>query len=113
MAGERLSQARVSARGIDGDRLVWVAGPGGVRTARCHHRLLGLKGTVGPDGHAHINGHHWTSEDALALVKSAAGDDAWLEAAPPEERFDVLPLLIVTDGAVAAAGNRVELRRTV
>jgi len=44
-------------------------------------------------------------------VKAAAGDDAWLEAADGPERFDVLPLLVATDGAVAAFGRDVRRLR--
>jgi uncharacterized protein YcbX len=111
MAGEPLTQARISADGVDGDRLVRVCGPEGVRTARRHHRLIGLHGTIGADGGAWIDGHPWTSAAALARVREAAGDDAWLEAAPVDERFDVLPLLIATDGAIAAFGRDVRRLR--
>jgi uncharacterized protein YcbX len=111
MAGEQVSQARVGKDGVDGDRLVRVCGPEGVRTARRHHRLIGLHATIGPDGRAWIDGHPWTSDAALALVREAAGNDAWLEAAPTDERFDVLPLLIATDGAIAAFGRDVRRLR--
>jgi uncharacterized protein YcbX len=109
LAGERLLEAAIGPDGIPGDRIVRVRGPEGVRTSRRHHRLLGLRGTLGPDGRPRINGHPWNSPDALALVKAAAGDDAWLEAADGPERFDVLPLLVATDGAVAAFGR--DIRR--
>ena len=105
LAGERLAAAEVGDRGIPGDRMVWVCGPEGVRTARRHHRLLGLHGVVGPDGEPLINGHPWQSPRALALVRDAAGDDAWLERADEEDRFDILPLLVATDGAIAAFGR--------
>jgi uncharacterized protein YcbX len=105
LAGERLDDADVGDRGIPGDRLVWVCGPEGVRTARRHHRLLGLRGTLGPDGEPLINGHPWQSPRALAVVRGAAGDDAWLERADEEDRFDILPLLVATDGAIAAFGR--------
>jgi uncharacterized protein YcbX len=105
LAGERLAAADVGERGIPGDRLVWVRGPEGVRTARRHHRLLGLHGTIGPGGEPLINGHPWQSARALALVRDAAGDDAWLERADEEDRFDVLPLLVATDGAITAFGR--------
>lgn len=104
LAGERLDVASVTADGIGGDRQVHVRGPEGVRTARRQYRLLGLQGTLGPDGVPRVNGHPWDSEDAAALVRAAAGDDAWLEAYSGPERFDVLPLLVATDGAVAAFG---------
>jgi hypothetical protein len=64
---------------------------------------------VGDDGRPLINGHAWDSPGALALVKRAAGNDAWLEAYAGPERFDVLPLLVATDGAVEAFGR--DIRR--
>ena len=91
LAGERLPTARLEVTGIPGDRIVHVEGPEGVRTSRRHHRLLGLHGTLGADGIPLIDGHRWGSPEALALVKAAAGDDAWLEAYEGVERFDVLP----------------------
>jgi hypothetical protein len=105
LAGERLDGAVVGDRGIPGDRLVWVCGPEGVRTARRHHRLLGLRGTLGADGEPLIDGHPWRSPLALDLVRRAAGADAWLEQADEEDRFDILPLLVATDGAIAAFGR--------
>lgn len=111
MAGERLDRVVLTENGIPGDRTVWVRGPEGVRTARRHHRLLGLQGSFDADGHPRVNGHPWESREALALVQAAAGDDAWLELSDPEERFDVLPLLVATDGAVTAFGRDVRRLR--
>ena len=111
LAGERLSTTAVGLHGIPGDRVVWVRGPEGVRTSRRHSSLLGLRGTWSPEGHALINGHSWESPEALALVQSAAGDDARLEASDERARFDVLPLLVATDGAVAAFGRDVRRLR--
>lgn len=111
LAGERLAQATISADGVSGDRLVQVYGPEGVRTSRRHHRLIGLHGTTGPQGQPLIDGHPWDSAEALALVKAAAGGDAWLEAYGGPDRFDVLPLLVATDGAVDAFGRDVRRLR--
>ena len=111
LAGEPLSSAVVGPDGIVGDRLVGVRGPEGVRTSRRHHRLLGLRGTLAVDGTPLVNGHRWNSAEAAALVKAAAGDDAWLEPVDAHERFDVLPLLVATDGAVAAFGRDVRRLR--
>jgi hypothetical protein len=63
------------------------------------------------DGIPLVNGHAWTSDEALALVRNAAGDDAWLEAVENSKGFDVLPLLVATDGAVAAFGRDVRRLR--
>jgi MOSC domain-containing protein len=109
LAGEPLSTAVIGPDGIPGDRIVRVRGPEGVRTSRRQYRLLGLRGTLDPDGRPRINGHPWDSPDALALVKGAAGADASLEAWEGLDRFDILPLLVATDGAVAAFGR--DLRR--
>jgi len=111
LAGVPLTTAELTPHGIPGDRIVHVRGPEGVRTSRRHHLLLGLKGTLGPDGQPLVNGHAWRSAEALALVRAAAGGDAWLEADDGLERFDVLPLLVATDGAVAAFGRDVRRLR--
>lgn len=109
LAGERLPMTTLTTEGLPFDRIVQVYGPEGVRTSRRHYKLLGLRGTLGDDGRPLINGHPWDSAEALAQVKRAAGDDAWLEAYAGPDRFDVLPLLVATDGAVAAFGR--DIRR--
>lgn len=111
LAGVSLESADLTPTGIPGDRVVHVRGPEGVRTSRRHHLLLGLKGTLGADGQPLIDGYPWQSAAALALVRAAAGDDAWLDADTSLERFDILPLLIATDGAVAAFGRDVRRLR--
>jgi uncharacterized protein len=111
LAGEPLPAAVLGPAGIPGDRIVRVRGPEGVRTSRRHYRLLGLRGMLGEDGVPLINGHPWNSAAALALVKKAAGDDAWLEAVADLDGFDILPLLVATDGAVAAFGRDVRRLR--
>jgi len=109
LAGEQVDEATIGADGIGGDRIVRVVGPEGLRTARRHYRLLGLRGTLDADGRARVNGHPWDSPEARALVTEAAGADAWLEASDSEDRFDILPLLVATDGMLAAFGR--DLRR--
>jgi len=104
LAGEALETARLTDDGISGDRIVHVRGPEGVRTSRRHHRLLGLRGTLGPDGVPQIDGHRWDDGRALDLVRLAAGTDAWL-ASDGFGMFDILPLLVATDGAIAAFGR--------
>jgi len=109
LAGEPVPAAEVTAAGIPGDRIVHVRGPEGVRTSRRQHRMLGLRGTLGADGEPMVDGHRWESAEALALVQRAAGHDAWLAAYDGVERFDILPLLVATDGAVSAFGR--DIRR--
>jgi MOSC domain-containing protein len=80
-------------------------GRGRVVTARTHPRLLGLAAVLGPDGEPRIAGSPWTSGVSAAAIQAAAGADAKLVRYDGRERFDVLPLLIATDGAIAALGT--------
>jgi MOSC domain-containing protein len=102
MAGEPLRLAELGPEGIRGDRLVQVRdGAGRVITSRTRPRLLGLRATLGDDGEPRIDGRPWTEPESAAAVRDAAGNDARLVRADPADRFDVLPLLVATDGAVA------------
>lgn len=111
LAGEALATAELTANGIVGDRFVHVRGPEGVRTSRKQYRLLGLSGSLGSDGRPWVDGLPWDSDEILERVREAAGDDAWLEEFDGPERFDVLPLLVATDGAVAEFGRDVRRLR--
>ena len=106
MAGEQLSAAQIGALGIAGDRKVLVRAPDGhVITSRTHHQLLGLKGAIGADGKPRISGYVWNTPEALQLVNAAVGPGATVIYYDGPERFDVLPLLVATDGAIAAFGH--------
>ena len=52
-----------------------------------------------------IDGESWDEPTPLARVPEAAGADAWLDRTDPSGRFDVLPLLVATDGAIAEFGR--------
>lgn len=106
MAGELLERARVDTLGIEGDRIVHVEDSRGrVVTSRTHPRFLGLKATLGEDGEPLVNGMPWDSSAVRELVTSIGGADARLVRHEGAERFDVLPLLVATDGAIAAFGH--------
>ena len=106
LAGERLEQAEIRPDGMVGDRLVQVYDARGhVVTARKHPDLLGHRGTLGPDGEPRIDGWPWASPEAAAAIAQAVGWKARLERFTGEERFDILPLLVATDGAIAAAAS--------
>jgi uncharacterized protein len=106
MAGERLDRAQIDKLGLAGDRKVLVCGATGrVTTSRTHPKLLGLKGSLGPDGQPHIAGHPWNAPEALALIRAAVGPAANPIYYEGPERFDVLPLLVATDGAIDAFGH--------
>jgi uncharacterized protein len=105
MAGERLERAHVGALGIDGDRVVHVERPDGrVVTSRSHPRLLGMHGTLGADGEPLVDGQPWTNAGIATRVEAIAGQGAKLVRYDGAERFDVLPLLVATDGAIAEFG---------
>jgi uncharacterized protein YcbX len=115
LGGERLERALISTNGIAGDRIVHVRdGRGRVMTARNHPALLGLHATLGDDGEPLIDGRAWTAPESAAIVKAAAGPQASLARYDGPERFDVLPLLVATDGAIAALGvDRRRLRPNI
>jgi hypothetical protein len=111
LAGEPLDVAELTESGIAGDRIVHVRGPEGIRTSRRYHRLLGLKGTLSSSGEVLVNGMPWRDYEVLKLIRKAAGEDAWLEQSDQDDRFDVLPLLVATDGAVKEFGRDVRRLR--
>jgi MOSC domain-containing protein len=105
LGGERLAEAEVRRDGIIGDRVVQVYDVRGhVVTARSHPDLLGHRGTLGADGEPRVDGWPWASPEAAGVIVQAVGGRARLERFTGEERFDILPLLIATDGAIAALG---------
>ena len=104
LGGERLQRALVTSNGIDGDRVVHVRDGRRVVTARTHPRLLGLSAVLGDDGEPLIEGRPWTAPESAAAIRAAAGPEATLARYDGRERFDVLPLLVATDGAIAALG---------
>jgi uncharacterized protein YcbX len=105
MAGERLDAVELSPRGIPGDRVVQVYDARGRRlTARTHPGLLGLRATLAPDGEPRVDGRPWTAPDVAAAVERAVGGPVRLARDESLDRFDVLPLLVVTDGIVRHLG---------
>ena len=105
LAGERLERAELRRDGVVGDRLVQVYDTRDrVVTARNRPGLLGHRGLLGPDGEPRVDGWPWSSPEAASLITQAAGPGTRLERFTGEERFDVLPLLVATDGAIAALG---------
>lgn len=105
MAGEQLERANLTPLGIEGDRVVLVLnGQGRVVTARSHPALLGHKGATSAGGTPMVDGRPWTDPEVLADVRRIAGARSELIHDQSAERFDVLPLLVATDGAIAAFG---------
>lgn len=105
MAGERLSQGRLERAGIPGDRVVHVQDvKGRVVTSRARPKLLLHHATLGPDGEPRVDGRPWRDPDVASDVEVAGGPRTRLVRYEGPERFDVLPLLVATDGAIASLG---------
>ena len=106
MAGEKLQRVRIGPLGIEGDRVVHVEdAQERVITSRSHPRFLGHKGTLGLDGEPLVDGRPWNSPEVAAKVVDIVEPRAKLVRHDGVERFDVLPLLVATDGAIAAFGH--------
>ena len=106
MAGEKLQHVRLGMLGIEGDRIVHAEDARGrVITSRSHPRFLGHQGTLGPDGEPLVDGRPWHSPEVAAEILDIVGPGAKLVRYEGVERFDVLPLLVATDGAIAAFGH--------
>ena len=100
-----MDRALLTVEGIAGDRIVHVADARGrTLTARTSPRLLAHTSALGADGEPRVDGHAWTAPEVVQAVRDAAGDDARLVRWDGPERFDVLPILVATDGAIAALG---------
>jgi uncharacterized protein YcbX len=106
MAGEKLQRVRIGPLGIEGDRVVHVEdAQGRVITSRSHPRFLGHQGTLGLNGEPLVDGWPWSSPEVAAKVVDIVGPGAKLVPYDGVERFDVLPLLVATDGAIATFGH--------
>lgn len=116
LAGEQLEHAEVRADGIFGDRgvLVYNEQSRHLMTSRTHPRLLALRGTLDSNGVPLINARPWDDPESARLITSAAGLHARLIRWDGVERYDVLPLLVATDGALEAFGyDRRRLRPNI
>lgn len=110
MAGESLKSAELTKSGIVGDRIVQVRSAAGqVITSRTKPLLLLHHATLGADHEVLVDGRPWASEGVARDVEAAAGAGAHLVQYQGEDRFDILPLLVETDGMLEAVGY--DLRR--
>ncbi len=109
LRGEAMQGAQLTPDGLAGDRIVHIAGPRGPLTGRTRPGLLTIPAVTGPDGTPLVDGHPWDSIQAREIVQRHAGAEARLIADTTPERFDVLNLLVATDGAVSLFGH--DIRR--
>jgi uncharacterized protein YcbX len=105
LGGEQLTHADVGYEGIPGDRVVHVEDERGrVVTARARPRLLVHRATLGANREPLVDGRIWTSHEVTNDIEDAAGAGAHLVRDEGLDRFDVLPLLVATDGAISSLG---------
>lgn len=105
MAGEMLNSADLTESGVAGDRIVQVRNAAGkIMTARTRPLLLRHSATLTPEGEVLVDGRAWNSADVAREVEEAAGPGCRLVQSDAEDRFDILPLLVATDGMLEAVG---------
>lgn len=105
MAGERLTRVDIGPLGLRGDRIVHVQDARGrVITARTHPGLLGHHAVADEHDEPLVDGAPWASDTSRSIVESIAGSGARFVRDETADRFDILPLLVATDGAIAAFG---------
>ena len=106
LRGEQLTATELLPVGIPGDRAVQVrAANGRMISARTHPDLLALSAVLAPDGEPLVDGLPWNDPRTLRAVRMATWNGASLARSDGPDRFDVLPISLVTDGAVAALGT--------
>jgi uncharacterized protein YcbX len=106
MAGEQLTSALLTTQGIAGDRIVHVENRQHQPiTSRTHPRLLGLHARLNAAGKVEVDGREWTHPKVQQDIEDIVGAGASLTGESGLYRFDILPLLVATDGAIAAFGH--------
>jgi MOSC domain-containing protein len=105
MAGETLEAADLTEGGVVGDRIVQVRNAAGqILSARTRPLLLRHRVVLSSDGQVLVDGRPWSADDVARDVEAAAGAGTRLVQSDSEDRFDILPLLVATDGMLAAVG---------
>jgi uncharacterized protein YcbX len=105
MAGETLNVADINRQGIAGDRIIQVRNAAGrIFSARTRPKLLRHTAMLADNGDVLVDGRPWNSKEVALDVEEAAGAGTRLVRSDAGDRFDVLPLLVTTDGMFAAVG---------
>lgn len=106
MGGEKLQCAALGPLGVEGDRVVHVEDASGrFITSRTHPRLLGHHATLGVSGEPKVDDVPWSEPQVLEQVIDIGGPGTHLVRDDSAQRFDILPLLVATDGAITAFGR--------
>ena len=92
--------------GLEGDRLIQIIGADGrILSSRSKPELLRHRASLGFDGEPCVDGQPWDSPEVARAVISAAGAGARLVQSPAGDGFYILPLLVITDGALKQFGR--------
>jgi uncharacterized protein len=106
LRGEQLKATELLRDGLPGDRAVHVrAANGRMISARTHPELLALSAVLAPDGEPLVDGLPWNDPRTQRAVRMATWNGASLARSDGLDRFDVPPISLATDGAVAALGT--------
>ncbi len=112
MAGERVREAALGPAGVPGDRMVFATDAAGrLVTARRYPRLLRHRGSLGENGDALVDGRSWDSPEVARWLEEDVAPGARFERSNGSGRFDMLPMLVATDGSAAAFGYDVRRLR--
>ena len=105
--GRRAARAaRLTPFGIDGECVVQVHNAAGqTATARTYPGLLQFRATLDAKGRVLVDGRPWADPEVLSAVRAVVGPGGQLVQDESIDCFDILPLLVATDGAIAAFGR--------
>jgi uncharacterized protein YcbX len=100
-----MNVADINRQGIAGDRIIQVRNAAGrIFSARTRPKLLRHTAMLADNGDVLVDGRPWNSKEVALDVEEAAGAGTRLVRSDAGDRFDVLPLLVTTDGMFAAVG---------
>lgn len=100
-----IGSAELTASGVAGDRIIQVRSAAGrVLTARTWPQLLRHRASHHPEHLVAVDGRPWDSAEVAREVEAATVVGARLVHSETEDRFDILPLLVATNGTLEAAG---------
>ena len=104
LRGERLDVLDVAADGVPGDRGLAVVDERGIVTGRRKQRMIGVPTAIDGNGEALIDGHPWSSAEAMAVIRDVCGAGARLTQPSSGHEHDEAPILLLGDGSVNQLG---------
>jgi len=105
MAGELIESADVTESGIAGDRIIQVRSANGrIMNARTWPLLLRHRAVLDSAHLVLVDGRPWDSAEVARDVEAATATGSRLVRDDADDRFDILPLLVATDGTLTAVG---------